>query len=259
MPRANRYLLPGQFCHITHRCHNRALLLRCVRDRDEYRLRLRAAATAHGVAVLTYCITSNHVHIVAGAASTATIAGMMQQLEGEFARSYNRRKRRGGAFWEGRYHATMIERGAHLWNCMVYVDLNMVRAGVVSHPRAWAWCGYQELTNRRKRYRLVDTRAVHECMLETKALTLADYYEECIARGLEADAIRHASRWTESIAVGSQHYVNAVAEQERQRTRLAIEKEAGDCWCLRDNAEPYGRFFGAKQGCKPLKFPCADT
>ena len=31
-----------------------------------------------------------------------------------------------------RYHCTMIEDGPHLWNGMVYIDLNMVRAGVVS-------------------------------------------------------------------------------------------------------------------------------
>jgi transposase-like protein len=45
---------------------------------------------------------------------------------------YNRRQSRLGAFWEDRNHATAIESGAHLHRCLVCVDLNMVRAGVVS-------------------------------------------------------------------------------------------------------------------------------
>jgi len=60
MPRANRYILPGHTYHLTHRCHNRAFLLRFARDRDEYRRRLRGAVLEFGVSMLTYCVTSNH-------------------------------------------------------------------------------------------------------------------------------------------------------------------------------------------------------
>lgn len=71
------------------------------------------------------------------------------------ARQYNRRKGRAGAFWEGKYHATAIESGLHLWRCLRYVDLNMVRAGKVEHPSGWRWCGYDELMGMRQRYRIL--------------------------------------------------------------------------------------------------------
>jgi REP-associated tyrosine transposase len=41
---------------------------------------------------------------------------------------YNQRKDRQGAFWEDRYHATAIEADEHLHHCLIYIDLNMVRA-----------------------------------------------------------------------------------------------------------------------------------
>jgi hypothetical protein len=47
--------------------------------------------------------------------------------------------------WEDRYHATAIEAGEHLLRCLVYVDLNMVRSGVVSHPEQWLHGGYNEI------------------------------------------------------------------------------------------------------------------
>ena len=65
---------------------------------------------------------------------SAFVSIFMRHLEGEFASHYNRHKRRHGAFWSERYHSTLIEDGPHLWKCMRYIDLNMVRAGVVCHP-----------------------------------------------------------------------------------------------------------------------------
>jgi hypothetical protein len=44
---------------------------------------------------------------------------------------------RKGVFWQDRYHATAIESGDHLWRSIVYVDLNMIRAGAVDHPSNW--------------------------------------------------------------------------------------------------------------------------
>jgi putative transposase len=139
MPRANRFMQPGQIYHLTHRCHDRAFLFRFARDRSEYRERLRTVSRMFRVSVLNYCITSNHHHIIAVEHKAMSISRMMQKLEGDFAGYYNRRKQRSGSFWEDRYHCTMIEDGEHFRNCMIYVAMNMVRAGVVAHPRDWLW------------------------------------------------------------------------------------------------------------------------
>jgi putative transposase len=58
----------------------------------------------------------------------------IQLIAGRMAREYNQRKKRKGAFWKDRYQATAVETGNHLILCLVYIDLNMVRAGVVRHP-----------------------------------------------------------------------------------------------------------------------------
>jgi REP element-mobilizing transposase RayT len=81
--------------------------------------------------------TSNHVHLLIKDTGPNVIADSMQLIAGRTAQEYNQRKDRQGAFWEDRYHATAIEANEHLHRCLVYIDLNMVRAGVVSHPERW--------------------------------------------------------------------------------------------------------------------------
>lgn len=82
-------------------------------------------------------MSSNHVHLLVKDTGGDVIAQSMQLIAGWTAQEYNRRKNRHGAFWEDRYHATAIQADDHLHQCVVYIDLNMVRAGVVKHPREW--------------------------------------------------------------------------------------------------------------------------
>jgi hypothetical protein len=54
--------------------------------------------------------------------------------------------------WGDNYHATWVEDGPYLWWCRCYIELNMVRCGVVMHPRDWPWAGYHEIPGHRQRY-----------------------------------------------------------------------------------------------------------
>ena len=101
-------------------------------------------------------ITSNHVHLLIKDTGPNVIADSMQLIAGRTAQEYNQRKDRQGAFWEDRYHATAIEADEHLHRCLIYIDLNMVRAGVVSHPGEWAHSGYREIQEPPKRYAVID-------------------------------------------------------------------------------------------------------
>jgi len=60
----------------------------------------------------------------------------MQLIAGCTDHAYNHRKGRRDAFREDRYHETAVDTHQYLARCMTYIDLNMVRAGVVSHPAA---------------------------------------------------------------------------------------------------------------------------
>jgi putative transposase len=226
MPRANRFQLPGMICHLTHRCHNRSFLLAFACYRSEYRERLRLASKKFNVAILNYCLTSNHTHDIAVELRRGGISRMMQALEGDFAGSFNRRKHRRGAFWEDRYHGTMVEDGEHLWNCIKYVDLNMVRAGVVSHPSEWQWCGYHELVGERTRYRLLDLELLLDLLGIPDIESFRLEYMHRIQRDIAEKKLDRERRWAESIAVGSKAYVTRIAATLRYKRLKPIIEES---------------------------------
>jgi len=192
------------------------------------------------VSLLNYCLTSNHTHAIAVESKTGGISRMMQKLEGDFAASYNRRKHRSGSYWEDRYHCTMVEDGEHLWNCIQYVDLNMVRAGVVNHPREWPWCGYQELTGEKTRYRLLNVGRVLELLGMPDLEFFVSEYQARIRRAIEEKRLSREKCWTESIAVGREEYVRKIAGTiRRERLRPRIEESNDGYWAVWEAAPKY--------------------
>ena len=127
MPRANRSYQPGFVWHLTHRCHNQNFLLKFERDRKRWKYWLFEAKKRFGLSVLNFIATSNHVHLLVHDTSRYAISRSMQLTAARVAQEYNRRKSRAGALWEDRYFATAVESDEHLINCLVYIDLNMVR------------------------------------------------------------------------------------------------------------------------------------
>lgn len=243
MPCANRHYLPGYVWHLTHRCHRRQFLLRFARDRWAWLHWLYAARKRHGLCVLDYTVTCNHIHLLVRDQGRGAIARSMQLIAGRTGQEYNRRKRRRGAFWEDRYHATAVETGAHLAACLTYIDLNMVRAGVVSHPAQWPAGGYQEIQVAPQRYRIIDRAALADA-LGVDVSRLATTHADWVATALRLGEHPRVPEWSASLAVGSETFVARMAAELGVRAQHREIARCAQFSVLRDPRAPYGGDFG---------------
>jgi putative transposase len=145
--------------------------LRFAKDRGRWLRWLFEAKKRYGLDILNYTVTSNHVHLLVVDGQSAVIPDSLQLVAGKTAQKFNLRKDRKGAFWEDRYHATAVETGEHLARCLVYIDLNMVRNGVVKHPADWAHGGYREIQSPPLRYGLINRSKLIECCESLRSFT----------------------------------------------------------------------------------------
>jgi len=248
MPRANRYFLPGYVWHITHRCHKREFLLRFSRDQHRWLQWLFEAKKRFGVSILNYSVTSNHIHLILmDIQGKDSIPQTMQLIAGRTGQGFNQRKKRKGAFWEDRYHATAIEANSHLAQCMVYVDLNMVRAGVVNHPSEWPFCGYNEIQNPRPRKSLINHKSLIDFFGVGSMDKLQEAYRDWVSEGLKKQDFRRRKSWlTESIAFGSEGFVRDVKEKLGAKALWREIVGANGSYELREPRGSYGADFGPK-------------
>jgi REP element-mobilizing transposase RayT len=249
MPRANRYFLPGYVWHITHRCHKREFLLKFDKDKQNWKKWLFQAKKRYGLQILNYTITSNHIHLLVFSDKHSNVIPYSIQLAaGRTAQEFNQRKKRRGAFWEDRYHATVVDTDTYFLRCMLYIDLNMVRAGVVAHPRDWSFTGFHEIVSPPERYRLIDREKLLELLCGKDETTLTQDYCSWIDEAIGAEVKRNPD-WTESIAVGTRTFVDNIEEQlgSRATGRSIIDKGVNGS-VLREEPKPYNPLFEAEKG-----------
>ena len=249
MARANRHYLPGYVWHITHRCHKREFLLKFARDRRRCLQWLFEAKKRYGTSILNYAVTSNHIHLLIKVNQGQDVLPQtIQLIAGRTGQEYNQRKERKGAFWEDRYHATAVEGDSHVVQCMVYVDLNMVRAGVVTHPSEWPFCGYNEIQNPRQRYSLIDFKSLMEVLGIRSTGDLKEVYGNWVMEALEKHKYVRQSKWTEAIAVGSEDFVRET--KERLGIRAIGREVVGDdgAFELRESTVAYDSGFAMENG-----------
>jgi putative transposase len=240
MPRANRHFVPGHVWHITHRCHQQAFLLKFARDRDRYLHWLFEAKKRFGLCVLNYSITCNHVHLLVLDTGDHVIGRSMQLIAGRSAQEYNDRKNRRGAFWEDRYHATAVETDGHLQRCLVYIDLNMVRAGVVNHPAQWPHAGYGEIQAPRARYSIIaDAKLASLCGFpDLDAFQSA--HRQWVQESLENGSMKRDERWSAAVAVGSSDFVDRMRSELGLRALHRTITTLDDMSVLRERSQAYG-------------------
>lgn len=239
MARAKRHYIPGQVWHITHRCHKREFLLKLKVDRQRLLHWLYEARKRYGLVILNYAVTSNHIHLlVFDEGGRDVMPQSIKLVVGRTGQEYNSRKKRKGAFWEDRYHATAIQTEHHLLRCIVYIDLNMVRAGVVSHPSEYQFSGYNEIQNPRRKCKLIDHGKLTELSGFTQYHTFqkahADYATEALY-----DVAQRQSLWSESIAVGDESFVKSIKERLGLRAKGRKPEASGDGFQLRESASVY--------------------
>ena len=248
MARAKRHYLPGHIWHITHRCHKREFLLGFSKDRHRYLQWLYEAKKRYGLTILNYMVTSNHVHLlVIDDGDRDVIPNSMQLVAGRTGQEYNQRKERRGAYWEDRYHATAVESGIHLARCIVYMDTNMVRAGVVEHPSMWPFSGYHEIQEPRRKNVLIDYERLQECVGAESYDKLKESHRGWVEEYLAGRERSREEEWTSSIAVGKRSFVEKVKANLGYRAKGREVGEAIEGFQLREESASYKAFSRAKK------------
>ncbi len=149
MARLPRLTLPGYAHHVIQRGNNRQPIFLQLADYATW-LRLAAeCARQFDVAIHAYVLMENHFHLLATPESAEGLPKMMQALGRRYVRYFNDQHARTGTLWEGRYRSTVIQAEQYLLPCMTTMDLNPVRAGLVSVPQDYPWSSYSHYVGQR--------------------------------------------------------------------------------------------------------------
>lgn len=142
MARHRRLILPGVALHVIQRGNNRNACFRGDNDYLAYTAHLRQLCAKHACRLHAYCLMTNHVHLLLTPHEAPACSLLMRDLGRSYVRYFNDRHGRTGTLWEGRFRSCLVESAEYVLACYRYIELNPVRAHMVSTPDAYAWSSH---------------------------------------------------------------------------------------------------------------------
>ncbi len=192
----------GHVWHITQRCDKNEFLLSEEPERRRWLYWLYQAKRRYGLSVLNYVVTSNHVHLLVHDDGGEHYKQAMKMINAKTQGEFNRRQGRREPFWAAEFQSTAIQTDAHLARCVTYMDLNMVRAGVVDHPEKWRCGGYYESMNPPTRGARLDRVKLRQLLQFDTEKALQDARDRWIVEKADVPSKTRETYWSDSIAVG---------------------------------------------------------
>jgi putative transposase len=223
MPRRSRCQIAGVPMHVIQRGNDRNPCFHSESDRNLYLAVLRELCDLYECSVHAYVLMTNHVHVLVTPEHSDSISLVMKHLGQRYVQYVNRRYARTGTLWEGRFRSSMVDSTGYFMLCQRYIELNPVRAGMVTRPHQYPWSshGANAFGHRSD---LVVPRAEYLSLGDTDAERQREYRKlfESDLVDAELKAIRDAVNG--GFALGGQSFVDSV---EAQLGRRAIRARPG--------------------------------
>ncbi len=220
MARLPRLTLADRPHHVIQGGNNRQAIFVDRTDQELLLALLGENATRFGVALHAYVLMSNHFHLLATPPTSDGLPQFMQAVGRRYVRHFNDRHGRSGTLWEGRYKSTLIQTDRYLLACMVYIDLNPVRAGEVAEARDFPWSSHAHYAGLRHD-KLLTPHPLYWALGNTPFAREAAY-AELVRTGVSAvDQTTLTQATLHGWAAGDQHFVEALQQATDRRVAKA--------------------------------------
>ena len=219
MSRALRLDFAGATWHVFSRGNNHESIFLDDVDRLRFLELLGDAVERFKWIVYEYELMTNHYHFALDTPEP-TLSRGMQWLNGKYAQWFNRRHRRSGHLFQGRFGGEVVEKETELLNVCRYIALNAVDAGMVERPEDYRWGSYRAHAGYEEAPKWLGTKELlaRFAPVRTAAQTL---YRTFIAEGIGKDHdIR--PRIVGQIFLGSEHWI------EQMRARVESKPRSDD-------------------------------
>jgi REP element-mobilizing transposase RayT len=143
MARRPRLLAPAVLYHVIVRGNHGQKTFVNPSDYEAYLERLGRYRKGLGVTVYAYCLMSNHVHLLVETGSQP-LSRFMQGLQQSYTQYFNRKHRKVGHLFQGRYKAIVCDKDEYLLSLVRYIHLNPLRANMVRKLEEYPYSGHRD-------------------------------------------------------------------------------------------------------------------
>jgi putative transposase len=197
MPRDRRLELAGGMHHVTAKAPSGRVLFADSNDCERYLLLLEREVQEREWRLLTFCLMTNHLHLLLQTPATDLGAGL-KRIHERFAIGVNKKRGQGGHLFGSRFDNKLVLTDRHVVACLRYIARNPVAASMCAVPEAFRWSGHAALAGLLDPPPWLDVAAAYAFLGREENHARASYVQLVALSNtalLEALRHHHPDRW----------------------------------------------------------------
>ena len=219
MARPLRIEYAGALYHVTSRGNERKNVFTSQRDREKFLSYVESAVVRYGAVVHTWCLMSNHYHLLLETPS-GNLSKIMRHINGAYTTYFNVKRQRAGHLFQGRYKAILVEADAYALELSRYMHLNPVRAGMVAKPEHYQWSSYRSYIGDSMTPEWLKTDFILGSVGRNASIT-KNTYRRFVEDLLDKEYDSPLKDTVASTVLGGEEFIRAVSERHVGQTRAA--------------------------------------
>lgn len=145
MPRRPRIQDAGYVHHVICRGNDRQPIFKSSQDYQKYLEIVNLTFKLYPLKIYNYVLMDNHLHLLVEPVNEGNLSKAMEYLSKAYAKYFNKTYDHVGHVFQARFKSFLIQTERYFFTCLRYIDLNPVKAGMVTDPKNYKWGGYKTL------------------------------------------------------------------------------------------------------------------
>jgi len=215
----------GALYHITSRGNERKNIFLDEFDRIKFLEILKDYHDRFGTLIHSYVLMDNHYHLILETPK-GNLLKVMHGINGGYTGYFNRKYKRAGHLFQGRYKGILIEKDTYLIPLSRYVHLNPLRAKIVKTPEEYGWSSYPGYIGKGKEYEWVEYSWVLSKFGKDRS-TARRRYRKYVEDVLKEQAENPLKELHGQVILGTEEFIEKVKRifKGRQLSREIIERK----------------------------------
>jgi putative transposase len=207
MARRPRIYFPGALYHVISRGNQKQTIFGDERDYKIYLSYVSEYKAKYSFHLYAFALMKNHCHLLLEV-KEVPLSKIMQVMQFRYTRYFNKRYRKVGHLFQGRYKAILCDKESYLLELIRYIHLNPVRAGLVENPEEYPWTGHMSYLGKEKE-NLIDSDMVLTQFSKKKSLARKQY-RQFVADGMAAGHEQKYYKVKDQRYLGADEFVDKV-------------------------------------------------
>ena len=220
MARKQRYHISGAFYHVMLRGNDGQSIFFCDADRCRMCLFIQEGVEKYEHRIHAFCLMGNHIHLLIQVGNTP-LSKLIHNLSFRYSQFINRRYKKIGHLFQGRFKAILIQEKAYFLRLLRYIHMNPIRAHLVKELEEYPWSSHKAYLGRMEFVWLTITHGLSKFDDSLDAARLK--YRNYVLKQESEDSLKELRQgFTDGQILGDDNFLENIRNAQNERSSIKI-------------------------------------